>query len=323
MNTINIVLTSSEYYIPYTYVLMQSILENTSRNIKFYILTDDVSEQTKNKLEKIKKVKNCDIEYILVDTSGYPIPQQERAHAIVYSKMNIPKFIPNLKKCLVLDSDMIVKIDVGEIYDVELGDNYVAWVPDQIDVKLKTEKMWIDDFNVPKDKQYINSGLLLLNMDAYKKDNIEQKLIKNYEKFKDKIVFFDQDLFYITLSDKCIYLDYEYNYLSQLPYTNKEVKQRLIKTAKIIHYGAHLKPWIYPLEEQAEIWWQYARKTPFYEEIMLRMTMAHTACGRQHYGILPRVKRRLYRVLKHLTAGKLHKKFKEKYNRYNQILKSK
>ena len=78
-----------------------------------------------------------------------------------------------------------MKIDVGEIYDIDLGDNYVAWVPDQIDITLKKEKMWLDNFNMPKNKQYINSGVLLLNLEAYKKDNIEQKLIENYKKFKD------------------------------------------------------------------------------------------------------------------------------------------
>ena len=277
METINIVLTSSEYYAPYTYVLMLSILENTSREIKFYIMTNDMTDLTKDRFEELKNRKNCEIEYVFVDTKNYPLPKQQRANAIVYSKMNLPKFIPDLKKCLVFDSDIIVKTDVGKIYDIDLGDNYVAWVPDQIDITLKKETYWLDNFNMPKDKQYINSGVLLLNLDAYKKDNIEQKLLENYEKFKDDILFFDQDLFYITLSDKCIYLDYEYNYLSQLPYTDKTVKERLKKTAKIIHYGADLKPWFFPLEEQAEIWWSYARKTPFYEEILKRMTISGIA----------------------------------------------
>ena len=277
METINIVLTSSEYYAPYTYVLMLSILENTSREIKFYIMTNDMTDLTKDRFEKLKEKHNFEIEYVAVDTKDYPLPKQQRANAIVYSKMNLPKFIPDLKKCLVFDSDIIVKIDVGEIYDIDLGDNYVAWVPDQIDVTLKKESYWLDNFNMSKDKQYINSGVLLLNLEAYKKDNIEQKLIENYEKFKDDILFFDQDLFYITLSDKCIYLDYEYNYLSQLPYTDSKLKERLKETSKIIHYGADLKPWFYPLEEQAEVWWSYARKTPFYEEILKRMTISGIA----------------------------------------------
>lgn len=46
---------------------------------------------------------------------------------------------------------------------------------------------------------------------------------------------------------------------------------------KIIHFAGDRKPWRYPDEEYAEIWWEYARKTPFYEEILKRMTMSGTA----------------------------------------------
>ena len=175
---------------------------------------------------------------------------------------------------------------------------------------------------MPKNKQYINSGVLLLNLEAYKKDNIEQKLIENYEKFKDDILFFDQDLFYITLSDKCIYLDYEYNYLSQLPYTDSKLKERLKETSKIIHYGADLKPWFYPLEEQAEVWWSYARKTPFYEEILLRMNETRN----RYY--LENLKNRShnqfnylkYRFLLNFVTGKTKLRYKHKKQFYKQKL---
>ena len=324
METINIVLTSSEYYAPYTYVLMLSILENTSREIKFYIMTNDMTDLTKDRFEKLKEKHNFEIEYVAVDTKDYPLPKQQRANAIVYSKMNLPKFIPNLKKCLVFDSDIIVKIDVGEIYDIDLGDNYVAWVPDQIDITLKKEKMWLDNFNMPKNKQYINSGVLLLNLEAYKKDNIEQKLIENYKKFKDDILFFDQDLFYITLSDKCIYLDYEYNYLSQAPYTDPKLKNRLRQSSKIIHYGFDYKPWNYPEEEQAEIWWQYARKTPFYEELLYRMNC--NAVNNKLYKSLNSIfhyNKNLilyykYKILVNLVFGKTKERYKFKKHFFKQ-----
>lgn len=328
MDLINIVLTSSEYYAPYTYVLMLSILENTSRKVKFYILTTDITESTKDRFETLKNSGTCEIEYVEVDLKNYPLPKQQRANAIVYSKMNLPKFIPDLKKCLVLDSDIIVKIDVGEIYDIDLGENYVAWVPDQIDIAKKKEDFWLDNFNMPKDKQYINSGVLLLNLEAYKKDSIEKKLLENYKKFKKDILFFDQDLFYITLSDKCIYLDYEYNYLSQLPYTDSEIKERLKKTAKIIHYGADLKPWFYPLEEQAEIWWSYAKRTPFYEEILLRMNAANSKYYiSSHLDNLKNYRKNLlkywkYKILLNFVSGKTKQRYKIKKKIYKQKIKS-
>lgn len=177
---------------------------------------------------------------------------------------------------------------------------------------------------MPKNKQYINSGVLLLNLEAYKKDNIEQKLIENYKKFKDDILFFDQDLFYITLSDKCIYLDYEYNYLSQAPYTDPKLKNRLRQSSKIIHYGFDYKPWNYPEEEQAEIWWQYARKTPFYEELLYRMNC--NAVNNKLYESLNSIfhyNKNLilyykYKILVNLVFGKTKERYKFKKHFFKQ-----
>ena len=42
----------------------------------------------------------------------------------------------------------------------------------------------------------------------------------------------------------------------------------------IIHYPGLEKPWFYPEMQHADIWWEYARRTPFYEEILKRMAMS-------------------------------------------------
>lgn len=324
MEKINIVLTSSEYYVPYTYVLILSVLKNTYRAIKFYILTADISEESKRKFELLKSRFDFEIEYVYVNLESYPVPKQARANAIVFSKMNLPTFIPNLKKCLVLDSDIIVKIDISEIYDIDLEDKYVAWVPDQINSLTTKEKYWFQKFCMEPEKLYINSGVLLLNLDEYKKDKIEEKILINYEKYKDDILFFDQDLLYITLSDKCIYLPYEYNYLSQLPYTDSDLKNKLKYSSKIIHFGADYKPWFYPLEEQAEIWWEYARQTPYYEEILKRMSDINTKvyCYDVKFYNKYKIKYLFYKLMQNLSFGKSRHKYMLKKHFYRAKLQS-
>lgn len=315
---INVVLTSSEYYVPYTYVLMQSILENTNRKIHFYILTYDISSISKENFEILKNIKDFKIDYVYIDIKQYPIPKQMRANPIVYAKMNLPQFLPELKKCIVLDSDIIVLTDIGKIYDIDLGDNYVAWVKDPIDVEINPR--WIVNFGLPKEKSYINSGVLILNLDAYKKDNIEEKLLKNYAKFQKDILFFDQDLLYITLSEKCIYLDYKYNYLCALPYDEPGLKDAIRSRAEIIHYGTDKKPWVLPNLELAYIWWQYARRTPYYEIILERMFAGiknKSALSKEDFACVTSYRKNVlaywrYKLLSKITFGKTKKHYKEK-----------
>ncbi|MCQ2581830.1 MAG: glycosyltransferase family 8 protein [Alphaproteobacteria bacterium] len=326
----NIVLTTSNYYVPYTYVCMQSILESTFGDIVFYILSNDISEESKEKIENLRKIRDFDIKYVPVNTSTYPIPKQARAASIVYAKMYLPDLIPDVDKCIVLDSDIIVKCDLSEIYNIDLKGKYVAWVPDQIDTRIKKERYWFDAFNMPKEKLYINSGVLILNLSLYKKDQISSKINQVYKTYKDDIRFFDQDILYILLSDKCIYLDYKYNYLSQLPYTDPKVKKKLKKECQIIHYGAEYKPWLYLDEEKAEIWWSYARKTPFYEEILSRMIDFkisqrpqfdyHTMYMLAH-PIYFKLKKLRYRLLKHITFGHKRQHYRKKYQTLKDQLK--
>lgn len=42
------------------------------------------------------------------------------------------------------------------------------------------------------------------------------------------------------------------------------------KNYYIIHYCDSFKPWNSPHLEKADVWWSYARKTPFYEEILYK-----------------------------------------------------
>lgn len=263
-NTINVVLTSSDAYVPYTYVCMQSIIKNTNKKINFYILSDNMSEVSKNYLSLLSN----SIKYINVDISSYPTPMQSRAHPIVYSKLFLPSLLPDLKKCLVLDSDIIVNCDISKLYNIDLKDNYVAWVADPIDINTDTSSH-VNSIN--QQKQYINSGVLLLNLTQYKLANIEQKIFDNYNKYQNHIVFFDQDLLYITLSHKAIYLDYIYNYLPTLQYQKPGINEYCDKNYKILHFGTDIKPWFYPSSKFANIWWSYARQTPFYEEILQRL----------------------------------------------------
>ena len=54
---IHIVFTSSREFLPYCTTTMISILENISNNtfVHFYILSFDIDEESKKKIEKIKK----------------------------------------------------------------------------------------------------------------------------------------------------------------------------------------------------------------------------------------------------------------------------
>lgn len=44
------------------------------------------------------------------------------------------------------------------------------------------------------------------------------------------------------------------------------------KNPYIIHYAGFCKPWDEPTEEFGEVFWDYARRTPYYETLLYRMS---------------------------------------------------
>lgn len=266
METINVVLTSSDEYIAYTSVLIKSILNNTRRHVHFYILTYNISEISKQKLFQF--VKKEDITFINIDLSNFPQPPQKRAHKIVYGKMYLASILP-IDKCIVLDSDIIVSCDLCELFDLDIDRYWVAWVKDPIDIAQVDDNHWLRRLGNTSD--YINSGVLVLNLKLWRKNDVEKLIANTAKEIESKVRFYDQDILYFSLSSKCYYLDYVYNYLPTLEYKKLGINEYCDRNYKVLHYGTDAKPWFYPSSKFANIWWSYARQTPFYEEILQRL----------------------------------------------------
>ncbi|OLA94346.1 MAG: hypothetical protein BHW64_04285 [Candidatus Melainabacteria bacterium LEY3_CP_29_8] len=94
-----------------------------------------------------------------------------------------------------------------------------------------------------------NSGVLLINNELWKRDNIINTLFKNVEEIRDKIRWPDQCVLNYTFKDKVLYVSPKYN-LQHSAY--KDTKYNLytkheIHYAKafpvIVHYTSCDKPW--------------------------------------------------------------------------------
>ena len=112
--------------------------------------------------------------------------------------------------------------------------------------------------------------------------------------------------------------------IDTLPRSSKKLLLNALRIKKIIHYNSQFKPWFYPDKPYADIWWSYARETPFYEEILARLmdfkisqmpqaVVDYHAVYMLSHPIYFKLKKLRYRLLKHITFGKKRKRYREKY----------
>lgn len=298
-NAIPIVAASSNEYVPFLSVLLCSIRENSNpgRQYDIVIFSNKITKENKNILRSIfHKQSNITIRFVeagnyLADKKLYTAMH---VTTMTYLRLAMLDLMSSYEKVIYLDCDMIINADVAELYDTNVDGYYVAaaidtvmagWCNgiDQTQLEYNQKKLKL------KEKfQYFNAGALLLNIKEFKKHYTTEKLfeIACSEKWK----WFDQDVLNMVCERHTRFLENNWNVMvhlhtepSQLPeffaplyiYENY---QGSLENPKCVHYAGHVIPCYAPNVDLANLFWKYARCSPYYEQI-LSIMMDAKICG--------------------------------------------
>lgn len=275
MNRVNICFLTDKEYCLQTGVALTSLKNNKKPNSVYdvFVLCSNMLSQD---IEKIKTLesKNFSIHIInLAENSEfekYDIANIPASITAIY-KFSIPNILPHLDKVIYLDGDTIIKEDLTELYNYDLGDNYLGAVKDtgglsRTFYRLCAEKVF-----------YFNSGVLLMNLKTMRENNIPDKLIE-YRKhgYND---FMDQDSLNYILRNRVRELPFRYN--TQLAFISANLNidkvrsfyglsvvetqnvATIVNSANIIHFSGKRKPWKHIDGPEHETWIQYFNNSPF------------------------------------------------------------
>ena len=184
-----------------------SITNNTKESINCYIFTMDVTRLKKEYrpisdeqvafLNKVVKEKNLDNKVTkIVVTEIYDKEfkgsSNENAYCTPYTLLRLlADLVPGIPdKLLYLDIDMMAKGDISELYNINIDDYEYAAVKEKYGC-------WV----IRPD--YINAGMLLMNMKKIKETKLLEKARDLIE--KRKLLFADQDaIFWNTTKKKLL-----------------------------------------------------------------------------------------------------------------------
>lgn len=160
------------------------------RNLKIFLLGENISRENKEKILQIGKQFKREVEIIDVPDLSIPsslLSARWPLSSIVrlYSGNILPE---NIESILYIDSDTVVIGDLSEMEKAEFGSNIALGCKDCISSSYKK------NIGLDEDGQYINSGVMLLNLRELRKIDINTEIdcfIRKYEKF---INYVDQDI---------------------------------------------------------------------------------------------------------------------------------
>ena len=106
-----------------------------------------------------------------------------------------------LDRIIYLDGDIIVQEDLEELYNCNIGDNYIGAVKDTNGIDY--------DFFGKKIYKYFNSGVMIMNLEKMRRDKISKKLLEYRKCGYNKLM--DQDTFNFVVKDAVTLLPFKFN----------------------------------------------------------------------------------------------------------------
>ena len=266
LDVIPIFFAIDDGYVPFLAVALESLIENSSKQYYYSIkvLYTNISEENKKKINKYKR-ENVNIEF--VDLNYYIEKVKDKLYTrdyytnTTYFRLFIANLYPQYNKAIYLDSDIVVLGDIAELYNQDIGDNLVAAAPDDVIQTIKVFQEYAEKVvGVADYRNYFNAGILLMNLDEFRKFDFQDKFLYLLETIKFTVAQ-DQDYLNRLCKGKVKIIDKAWD---KMPIANDDFDD---KDLKIIHYNLADKPWHYDNIRYKDYFWKYAKKTEYYNEI--------------------------------------------------------
>lgn len=251
---IEIVLCTDDNYVMPTGVLMQSIGKNCKySNIHFIIIScEGLKESTKDSFIKIVNQFGNTIDFYCYDLNKISLPvglngQLEHLTITAYMRLFIPEILPlSIKKVLYIDCDIICRHDLSDLWNTDISGYALACAKDGCSTWL-----WHNTIQLEKQYSYYNSGVLLMNLDYWRNNNVRNRCLEYISNFPERCVNCDQDAINAVLKDEIKEIPRKYNCVSTLLYIDisnyhwSEIPeiQEAINDPVLVHYTGCPKPW--------------------------------------------------------------------------------
>lgn len=331
---IPIFFSTDDNYAPYLGVAISSLVTNCSpeHQYKIHILHDNLSSYYQKSLSSLAQ-SNVEICYVAVNSFAelikqFKLPENTELSQETFYRILIPLLFKDYDKLVYCDCDIIFKSDIAELYNIDTGDNYFAAAPDLNLTQFDQTGYIKNTLKLKFKEQYCNAGVLVFNNKKILQDNFVDQCFATLAKLKCPI-YADQDIINVTANGHIKLIPNCFNYQWHLFFNHDDQKTADVRIPdadiKILHFTT-LKPWECPKYEYSEYFWEYARKTRFYEEIIYKHSEKNLKFNSQYLLKIINISRSKikywqYKLLSKVTFGKLHKSYKTQYKKIKQNLK--
>jgi lipopolysaccharide biosynthesis glycosyltransferase len=269
------VFSTDDRYCQHLSVAIASLVANNrAHDFQAHIIHHGISEENLEKLTAyIEGIENFSAVFHEFDAEPYKHFRLDGHISLAsYFRLFLTEMLPrDVNKVLYLDADIVVLGDVSPIWNGDLGASLIGAT---MDPYLNSRSATMESnlrINLPLDHVYFNAGILVINLEGWRNEDVISKFVTFIEKNHQNLLFHDQDALNSVLSGRVNYFDYEWNFqaitkISDAPSLSlsEEDLRKVAKSPKIVHFTTVRKPWFYKYEISFEReYFKYLRLTPW------------------------------------------------------------
>lgn len=229
---------------------MRSVIQNGGEtHYDAYILHSDLNEKD----QQLICHTGCDTiscHFIKVEESIFTgFPESKRYPKQIYYRLAAPVLLPSqLERILYLDVDLVVINPLKELYTTDFDGKYYVACSHVRSLLTKFNQLRLGlDSQVP----YINTGVLLMNLEALRRNITFEKIRICAEKKMRTFLLPDQDILTVLYGEKILLADpMRYNLSDRMlrnynadPRHDKRDLEWVKRNGVIIHYYGKNRPW--------------------------------------------------------------------------------
>jgi lipopolysaccharide biosynthesis glycosyltransferase len=256
---ITIVTLADERYALALAVMGRSLADarRSTRPVHVYVVDGGIAADTKRHLVASWDSNQLHVEFVAPQFGRErALPVWGRLPPLTYVRVFVPLLVPAAcRKAIFLDSDVVIRRDIQQLWDLNLGDRSVLAVQDPA-VPFVSSRDGLTAYQalrIPQQHPYFNAGVMVVDVERWRASNVSERVMEFIRHHAGALNYCDQDGLNAILWKDWGALDARWQVQPRLtthrrlplPHLDDRQRTQLTDDPWILHFSGRLKPWIY------------------------------------------------------------------------------
>lgn len=253
---LHIACASNAGYLPHVAALMESLAaSNRPADLRLHLLHDDSVTPALGQ-ELLRAAERLGLSLRLLSPPPGLIrelpPAGQRYPALIWYRILLPELLASQERVLYLDADTLVLQDLHPLWRTELGESFLAAVPQQRDMHGGEH---LAGHGLATDPRYFNSGVLLMDLRRMREEGFLQRITVIGGRLGGEVPFPDQDAYNLACAGRWRALHPRWNAFASLFLSggvadfaaDDLIYAEAVASPAILHFEGSIfaKPWHY------------------------------------------------------------------------------